>query len=116
GGEHRLPSFLFHPDYASNGRFYVNYTNLSGDTRVERYTVDPADPNRADEASAKLILAVEQPFSNHNGGLLLFGPDGMLYIGMGDGGSGGDPHGHGQNRNTLLGALLRIDVDGGDPY
>jgi len=114
--EQGLLSVAFHPDYASNGRFYVNYTDRSGDTRVERYTVSAADPNRADEASAKLILAVDQPFSNHNGGLLLFGPDGMLYVGMGDGGSGGDPQGHGQNRGTLLGALLRIDVDGGDPY
>src|SRR5690606_8211689 len=116
GGERGLLSVAFHPDYASNGRFYVNYTDRSGDTRVERYTVSTADPNRADEASAKLILGVEQPFSNHNGGLLLFGPDGMLYVGMGDGGSGGDPQGHGQNKATLLGALLRIDVDSGDPY
>lgn len=116
GGERGLLSVAFHPDYASNGRFYVNYTDRSGDTRIERYTVSAADPNRADAASAKLILTVAQPFSNHNGGLLLFGPDGMLYIGMGDGGSGGDPQGHGQNKATLLGALLRIDVDGGDPY
>ncbi len=116
GGERGLLSVAFHPDYASNGRFYVNYTDRSGDTRIEQYTVSAADPNRADEASAKLILAVEQPYANHNGGLLLFGPDGMLYVGMGDGGSGGDPHGHGQNKGTLLGALLRIDVDGGDPY
>lgn len=75
-----------------------------------------ADPDRADPASGKLILRVPQPFSNHNGGLVAFGPDGKLFIGMGDGGSGGDPLGHGQNRGTLLGALLRIDVDAGDPY
>ena len=114
--ERGLLSVAFHPDYASNRRFYVNYTDRSGNTRIEQYTASAADPNRADEASAKLILTVEQPYDNHNGGLLLFGPDGMLYIGMGDGGSGGDPLGHGQNKGTLLGALLRIDVDRGDPY
>ena len=116
GGEQGLLSVAFHPGYASNGHFYVNYTDPSDDTRVERYTVSASDPNRADETSAKLILTVEQPFRNHNGGLLLFGPDGMLYIGMGDGGGAGDPQGHGQNKGTLLGALLRIDVDRGDPY
>jgi glucose/arabinose dehydrogenase len=115
GGERGLLSMAFHPSYASNGFLYVNYTDLNGDTRVERYTVS-VDPNRADVGSAKLILGVAQPFSNHNGGLLLFGEDGKLYIGMGDGGSGGDPLGHGQNRGTLLGAMLRIDVDAGDPY
>lgn len=116
GGERGLLSVAFHPDYAANGYFFVNYTDRSGDTRIERYTVSAADPNRADPASAKPILHVEQPYANHNGGLVLFGPDGMLYIGMGDGGSAGDPHGHGQNEGTLLGALLRIDVDRGDPY
>lgn len=115
GGERGLLSVAFHPDYASNGFFFVNYTDRNGDTRVERYSVS-TDPNRADPASAKLILGVEQPFANHNGGLIVFGPDDMLYIGMGDGGSGGDPRGNGQNRGTLLGAMLRIDVDGGDPY
>ena len=115
GGERGLLSVAFHPDYASNGYFYVNYTDNAGDTRVERYTVS-ADPDVADGGSAKLILSVEQPFANHNGGQIAFGPDGMLYIGMGDGGSGGDPEEHGQNTGTLLGALLRIDVDGGDPY
>jgi glucose/arabinose dehydrogenase len=115
GGERGLLSVAFHPQYASNGFFYVNYTDRNGDTRIERYSVT-ADPNVADPASGKLLLSIKQPFSNHNGGLNLFGPDGMLYIGMGDGGSGGDPMGNGQNRNTLLGKLLRIDVDGGDPY
>ncbi len=115
GGERGLLSLAFHPEYASNGFFYVNYTDDGGDTKVERYSVT-GDPNLADANSAKLILSVQQPFSNHNGGLIVFGPDGMLYIGMGDGGSGGDPQGQGQNINTLLGALLRIDVDGGDPY
>jgi glucose/arabinose dehydrogenase len=115
GGERGLLGLAFHPAYASNGYFYVNYTDLAGDTRVERYRVS-ADPARADPASARLVLHVAQPFSNHNGGMLAFGPDGRLYVGMGDGGSGGDPQGNGQNPATLLGALLRLDVDGGDPY
>ncbi len=115
GGERGLLSIAFHPDYASNGFFYVSYTDGNGDSRIERYSVS-ADPDLADSGSAKLILQVEQPFSNHNGGLILFGPDGMLYFGLGDGGSGGDPRGHGQDRSTLLGAILRIDVDGGDPF
>jgi glucose/arabinose dehydrogenase len=115
GGERGLLSIAFHPDYTDNGLFYVNYTDKNADTRVERYTVT-VNPNLAEPNSAKLILTVEQPFGNHNGGLIVFGPDGMLYIGMGDGGSGGDPQRNGQNRNTLLGALLRINVDNGDPY
>lgn len=115
GGERGMLGLAFHPDYASNGFFFVDYTDRNGDTRVERYRVS-ADRSRADPASAKLILTVQQPFANHNGGLVVFGPDGMLYIGLGDGGSGGDPLGHGQNRATLLGSLLRIDPDGGDPY
>ncbi len=115
GGERGLLSLAFHPDYGTNGYFYVNYTDLGGDTRVERYTVS-GNPNLADAQSAKLLLTLAQPFSNHNGGLVTFGPDGMLYIGMGDGGDAGDPLDHGQNTNTLLGVLLRIDVDGGDPY
>jgi glucose/arabinose dehydrogenase len=115
GGERGLLSVAFHPRYASNGFLYVNYTDRNGDTRIERYSVS-ADPNVADPSSARLLLSIKQPFANHNGGLNLFGPDGMLYIGMGDGGSGGDPRGNGQNRNTLLGKMLRLDVDGGEPY
>ena len=117
GGETGLLSIAFHPRYATNGFIYVSYTDQNGDTRIERYTVT-ADRSIADHDSAKLILSVEQPFGNHNGGLIVFGPDGdgMLYVGLGDGGSGGDPLGHGQNRNSLLGAMLRIDVDGGDPF
>jgi glucose/arabinose dehydrogenase len=115
GGERGLLSLAFHPDYAANGFFYVDYTDADGNTRVERYEVN-ADPDVADPGSAHLILQVTQPYSNHNGGHILFGPDGMLYIGMGDGGSGGDPRGNGQNLDTLLGKLLRIDVDGGDPF
>jgi len=115
GGEQGLLSVAFHPDYVANGYFYVDYTDTAGDTRVERYQVGP-DPNVADPGSAKLILFVDQPYANHNGGLVVFGPDGRLYVGLGDGGSGGDPQGNGQNRSTLLGKLLRIDVDAGDPY
>lgn len=115
GGERGLLSLAFHPSYATNGMFYVDYTDRNGDTRVERYSVS-ADGNRADPASAKLVLAVAQPYGNHNGGHVLFGPDGMLYITLGDGGSGGDPLGSGQDTGTLLGALLRIDVDREDPY
>jgi glucose/arabinose dehydrogenase len=116
GGERGLLSLAFHPRYGENGYFFVNYSEKgTGATRVERYRVS-GDANIADPASAALILRVEQPYSNHNGGHTLFGPDGMLYIAMGDGGSAGDPEGNGQNRATLLGALLRIDIDSGAPY
>ncbi len=115
GGERGLLSVAFHPQYSSNGFFFVDYTDVSGNTLIVRFSVSP-DPSIADPASAKQIMKIDQPFANHNGGLVLFGPDGKLYIGMGDGGSGGDPLGNGQNRATLLGDLLRIDVDGGDPY
>jgi glucose/arabinose dehydrogenase len=114
--EQGLLSMAFHPDYAANGWFYVNFTDPVGDTRVVRYSVSSGDPDLADPATAALILHVEQPFGNHNGGQLLFGPDGMFYVAMGDGGSGGDPLGHGQNIATLHGSLLRLDVDSGDPY
>ena len=115
GGEQGLLSVAFHPDYAKNGFLYVNYTDKNGDTRIERYQV-ASNPDRADPDSAKLLLKIEQPYANHNGGLNLFGHDGMLYIGMGDGGAAGDPHGNGQNLKTLLGKMLRIDVNKGDPY
>lgn len=115
GGERGLLSVAFHPRYAQNGFFFVNYTDRSGDTRIERYRVS-ADRNRADAASAELVIGIDQPYSNHNGGLVMFGPDGMLYVGMGDGGSGGDPQGHGQDASTLLGDILRLDVDGARPY
>jgi len=115
GGERGLLGLAFHPDYARNGFLYVNYTDAAGDTRVERYTVS-ADRNRADPASATLVITVPQPFANHNGGMTAFGPDGRLYVGMGDGGSGGDPQGNAQNPATLLGKMLRLDVDAGAPY
>ncbi|HEX8395510.1 MAG TPA: PQQ-dependent sugar dehydrogenase [Longimicrobium sp.] len=115
GGERGLLSVAFHPRYAQNGQFYVNYTDPEGDTRVERYRVS-ADRNRADPASAALVIGIDQPFSNHNGGLVAFGPDGMLYVGMGDGGGGGDPREAGQDVRQLLGKLLRLDVDAALPY
>lgn len=117
GGERGLLGLAFHPDYATNGRFYVNYTR-SGDgaTVIAKYTVSTTDPNVANPASAEILLTITQPFSNHNGGSLNFGPDGYLYIGMGDGGSGGDPNDYGQNLNSLLGKMLRIDVDGETGY
>jgi glucose/arabinose dehydrogenase len=114
GGEQGLLSVAFHPDYARNGFFYVDYTDKNGDTRIERYKVTP-DADVADPSSTKVLLEIDQPYSNHNGGLVMFGPDRMLYIGMGDGGAGGDPHRNGQNPNALLGKILRIDVNG-DPY
>lgn len=115
GGERGLLSMAFHPDYQTNRYCYVSYTDTNGDSRVVRYRTS-ANPEVADPASAAEVLFLGQPYANHNGGLVAFGPDGMLYIGFGDGGSGGDPQGNGQNRGTLLGKLLRIDVDGGSPY
>jgi len=115
GNEQGLLGLAFHPDFASNRYAYVNYTNGAGDTRVVRYSESP-DGLTLDPASLTEILFVEQPNANHNAGQLLFGPDGMLYIPLGDGGSSGDPRGNGQNLDTLLGSILRIDVDAGDPY
>ncbi|MBN8567190.1 MAG: PQQ-dependent sugar dehydrogenase [Flavobacteriales bacterium] len=116
GGERGLLGLAFHPNYATNGYFYVNYTRASdGATVIARYSVS-ANPDVADASSAQVLLTIAQPFNNHNGGSLVFGPDGYLYIGMGDGGSGGDPDNYGQNINSLLGKMLRIDVDSGSPY
>ncbi|HVS61559.1 MAG TPA: PQQ-dependent sugar dehydrogenase [Gemmatimonadaceae bacterium] len=116
GGERGLFSVAFHPQYATNHFFYVYFTTqTNGDIRIERFTATTADV--ADPATSKLILTVAHSTqANHNGGLVSFGPDGMLYAGLGDGGGGGDPSGNGQNYNALLGSLLRLDVDGGDPY
>ncbi len=116
-GERGLLGLAFHPDYADNGFFYVNYTRVAdGATIVARYTVSTTDPLSANPDSALTLLTVDQPEGNHNGGHLAFGPDGYLYIGMGDGGGGGDPHANGQDPTTLHGALLRIDVDGASAY
>ncbi|MCU1347221.1 MAG: hypothetical protein JWO56_251 [Acidobacteria bacterium] len=115
-GERGLLSVAFHPRYRENGLFFVNYTDTSGTTVVARYSVSAADRNVADPNSGTILLTIAQPFDNHNGGELQFGPDRYLYIGMGDGGSAGDPQNNGQNLNSLLGKLLRIDVDSGSPY
>jgi glucose/arabinose dehydrogenase len=112
GNEEGLLGLAFHPNYESNGYFYVNYTaNPPRRTVIARYRVSAADPNQADRNSAFVLLEFAQPFENHNGGQLAFGPDGYLYIATGDGGSAGDPFGNGQSRETLLGKILRIDVD-----
>ncbi len=111
--ERGLLGLAFHPDYETNGLFYVHYSDSSGDTQISRFSVT-ADPDVADPNSELPILSQNQPFNNHNGGKLAFGPDGYLYIALGDGGSGGDPQGNGQDLGTLLGKLLRIDVDGDD--
>ncbi len=115
GGEQGLLGLAFDPQYAANGRFFVSYTNRAGDNVLASYQVS-SDADRADAASAAIRLTVEQPYDNHNGGHIAFGPDGYLYMGIGDGGSGGDPDGHGQSRNDLLGSLLRLDVSGATGY
>lgn len=115
GSEQGLYSIAFHPNYKENGRFFVNYTNLDGDTIVSEYKVSN-NPDIADKNSERIIIMIRQPASNHNGGQLKFGPDGYLYIGMGDGGGAGDPWGNAQNKQVLLGKMLRIDVDGEKPY
>lgn len=114
-GEQGLLGMAFHPNYAVNGYFYLNYTNNSGNTVIARYSVNSGNPNIAN-TTGTILLTINQPYSNHNGGSLKFGSDGYLYIGMGDGGSGGDPENRAQNINELLGKMLRIDVDSGIPY
>jgi glucose/arabinose dehydrogenase len=114
-GERGLLGLAFHPDYAQNGRFYLNYTNPQGHTHISEFRVSQ-DPDLASPDSERLLLFVSQPFANHNGGGLAFGPDRRLYIGLGDGGSGGDPLNNGQDLRTYLGKMLRIDVDGQMPY
>ncbi len=113
-GERGLLGLAFHPDYATNGLFYVHYSDRHGDTKIFEYRVS-GNPDLADLETGRLIVYATQPASNHNGGMLAFGPDGYLYIGLGDGGGAGDRYGNGQRPDTVLGALLRIDVDGGDP-
>jgi len=111
GDERGLLGLAFHPDYANNGKFYVNYTGSGGATRVVEYQVSAGDPDIANPASARILMTISQPFSNHNGGWIGFGPDGLLYIGTGDGGSGNDPGNRAANLGQLLGKMLRIDVD-----
>jgi glucose/arabinose dehydrogenase len=112
GNEEGLLGLAFHPEFENNGFFYVDYTAQNPRrTVIARYRVNPQNPNLADNNSETVILEIPQPYGNHNGGQIAFGPDGFLYISMGDGGSGGDPQGHGQNTSTLLGNILRIDVD-----
>ncbi len=114
GGERGLLGLALHPDFATNGRLFVDYTQApDGATVISEFQ---AKGDAADPASEQILLTIPQPFANHNGGMVAFDSTGMLVIGMGDGGSGGDPQGNGQNRDALLGKLLRIDVDGGKPY
>ncbi len=117
GGERGLLGMAFPPDFATKRHFYVNYTEGRGApdlrTVIARYRLSADDPNRADPNSEERILVVDQPFDNHNGGQVAFSPlDGQLYVGLGDGGSAGDPQGNGQNGNRLLGKMLRLDVEG----
>ena len=117
GGEQGLLGLAFHPNYASNGRFFVQYTaKPSGDVVVMAFKVSAANPNIANPLSGAKLLQVSHPFANHNGGNLKFGADGYLYIGIGDGGSANDPFNNAQNLSSLLGKILRIDVDSGTPY
>ncbi|MEE8331520.1 MAG: PQQ-dependent sugar dehydrogenase [Acidimicrobiia bacterium] len=113
--EQGLLGLAFHPSYAANGRFFVYYTDNEGHSRLVEYSVSD-DPNRADPESAKFVLGENQPASNHNAGMLAFGPDGYLYVGLGDGGGANDQFGNGQRTDTLLGTILRLDIDAADPY
>jgi glucose/arabinose dehydrogenase len=113
--ERGLLSLAFHPDFAANHRLFVNYTDNNGDTVIARYETDEAG-QVVDQTTAQILLTIPQPYRNHNGGQIQFGPDGFLYIGTGDGGSANDPQGNGQNPATLLGKMLRISVDGAEPY
>jgi len=113
GSEQGLLGLAFHPDFEQNGLLYVAYTDADGNHAISRFS---AQGDSADPASESFVMQVEDPASNHNGGMLAFGPDGYLYIAFGDGGGAGDSYGNGQNAGTLLGKLLRVDVDGGEPY
>ncbi len=116
GFEQGLLGLAFHPDFSLNGTFFVNYTDLNGDTVIARFLATGDNMDLADPGSEQRLLLVKQPYRNHNGGGMAFGPDGYLYIGLGDGGSAGDPQNNSQSVNSLLGKMLRIDVDQGDPY
>ncbi|MCJ7678684.1 MAG: PQQ-dependent sugar dehydrogenase, partial [Anaerolineales bacterium] len=113
GSEQGLLGLAFHPRFADTGWLFVNYTDAAGATVIARFT---SSGDRGDPSSETALLRIEQPFANHNGGSMAFGPDGYLYVGTGDGGSAGDPLGNGQSLNTLLGKILRLDVDGSQPY
>jgi glucose/arabinose dehydrogenase len=119
GGEQGLLGIAFHPNYSQNGFYYVDYTDLNGNTVITRFSKSLTTTSEIPStvaASQVILLQIHQPYANHNGGQLAFGPDGYLYIGMGDGGSEGDPHAYGQSVQTLLAKILRIDVDHGSPY
>ncbi len=111
GGEQGLLGLATHPTFPTDPRIFVNYTDLNGDTVIASLALDPNDANRVDPDSHRQLLFVDQPFANHNGGGAIFGPDGYLYVSLGDGGGGGDPQGNGQRLDTLLGKILRLDID-----
>jgi glucose/arabinose dehydrogenase len=115
GNEQGLLGLAFHPQFASNGRLYVDYTTEDKATHIVEYKVMAGDPNRVDPSTARELVRIEHPYSNHNGGNLMFGPDGKLYAGMGDGGSANDPHRNGQNPKALLAKIMRFDVDAANP-
>jgi glucose/arabinose dehydrogenase len=110
-GERGLLGLAFHPDYDSNGRFVVHYTDAAGDTVVAEFARSASDPDRAAPTEVRRFVSVDQPFGNHNGGMITFGPDGLLYVGLGDGGAAGDTLDAGQDAEVLLGSILRIDVE-----
>lgn len=114
--EQGLLGLAFHPDYRDNGEFFVSYTDRQGSTVIARYQADASNMELADATSGQTLFQLRQPYANHNGGHIEFGPDGYLYIALGDGGAANDPLGAGQNRQLLLGSILRIDVDGAAPY
>lgn len=116
GSEQGLLGLAFHPDFSSNGYFYINYTTTGDSTHISRYSVSQSDPGKADPNSEKVLFSLAQPYRNHNGGGVKFGPDGYLYLSLGDGGSGGNPGNRAQDSSVLLGKILRVDVDTGDPY
>lgn len=116
GSEQGLLGLAFHPEYPDSGYFYVNYIGIGDSTHISRFNVNPSNPDLADAQSEKRLMTIYQPYANHNGGDLNFGPDGYLYIGLGDGGSSGDPGNRAQNPQEYLGKMLRIDVNHGDPY
>jgi glucose/arabinose dehydrogenase len=116
GGEQGLLGLTFDPQYLTNGFFYVNYTGMGDSTHISRFNVTSGNPDIADSLSEFKLMTIFQPFTNHNGGNLMFGPDGYLYIGLGDGGSAGDPGNRAQNPMSYLGKMLRIDVSLGNPY